>query len=109
MQASVEAWATYVVRVAGRLVGSVRGRLDGSEWDIGRLMVAPDLRGRGLGRVLLEHIEATAPPDATTYRLVTGRSSLDNLRMYRKAGFRVREVLEGRSGPAVLVKVVRRS
>lgn len=109
VQASVEAWATYVVRVAGRLVGSVRGRLDGSEWDIGRLMVAPDLRGRGLGRVLLEHIEATAPPDATTYRLVTGRSSLDNLRMYRKAGFRVREVLEGRSGPAVLVKVVRRS
>ena len=29
-----------------------RGR---GAWDIGRLMVAPDLHGRGLGRLLLEH------------------------------------------------------
>ena len=34
--ASIGSWDTYVVRVAGRLVGSVRGRLDGTEWDIGR-------------------------------------------------------------------------
>ena len=27
----------------------------GGVWDIGRLMVAPDLQGRGLGRLLLEH------------------------------------------------------
>jgi tRNA (guanine37-N1)-methyltransferase len=102
--ASVATWDTYVVRVAGRLVGSVRGRLDGDEWDIGRLMVAPDLRGRGLGRVLLEHAQAVAAPGATSYRLFTGKHSVDNLRMYKKAGFRVREVLDGRSGPVVLVK-----
>ena len=38
-------------RRAGRLVGAVRGRsLRDGEWHIGRLMVAPDLQGRGLGR-----------------------------------------------------------
>lgn len=101
---TVETWQTYVVRAAGRLVGSVRGRLDGEEWDIGRLMVAPDLRGLGLGRALLEHIERVAVPEATTYRLFTGKNSAGNLRMYRTAGFRVQEVLDGASGPVVLVK-----
>lgn len=101
---SLATWDTYVVRVAGRLVGSVRGRLDGDVWEIGRLMVAPDLRGRGLGRLLLEHVEAVAPAGAASYRLFTGKGSADNLRMYKKAGFRLREVLDGRSGPAVLTK-----
>ncbi len=30
--AGIAAWDTYVVRAAGRLVGSVRGRLDGTTW-----------------------------------------------------------------------------
>ncbi len=34
---------------------------DGTVWHIGLLMVAPDLRGRGLGRFLLEHAERAAP------------------------------------------------
>ncbi|NYD58332.1 tRNA (guanine37-N1)-methyltransferase [Nocardioides marinisabuli] len=107
--ASLAEWDTYVVRVAGRLVGSVRGRLDGTTWEIGRLMVAPDLQGRGLGRVLLEHAERVAAPSATTYRLVTGKDSEANLRRYKRAGYRVREVLDGPSGPAVLTKARRRT
>lgn len=106
--ASIEEWDTYVVRAEGRLVASVRGRALGTEWDIGRLMVAPDLRGRGLGRLLLDHIQTVAPPSTTAYRLFTGKHSLDNLRMYKKAGFRVREILDGKSGPVVLVKTIRR-
>jgi tRNA (guanine37-N1)-methyltransferase len=97
-------WTTWVVRSHGRLVGSVRGRLERDVWEIGRLMVAPDLRGRGLGRVLLEHAEAAAPAAAATYRLVTGKRSEANLRRYQRAGYRVVEVLDGPSGPAVLVK-----
>ena len=51
-----------VARSAGRLVGAVRGRRSrATAWDIGRLMVAPDLAGRGLGRELLERIEAPRP------------------------------------------------
>ncbi|WP_137293435.1 tRNA (guanosine(37)-N1)-methyltransferase TrmD [Nocardioides dongxiaopingii] len=87
-------WTTYVVRVEGRLVGAVRGRLEstpgGPAWDIGRIMVAPDLQGRGLGRVLLEHIQDVAPVEATSFVLFTGQHSTDNIRMYRRAGFRLR-------------------
>ena len=83
-----------VARSAGRLVGAVRARLRGDEWDIGRLMVAPDLSGRGLGRMLLATIEAAAPPEATTYGLFTGAGSARNQRMYKKAGYRLRGEIE---------------
>jgi tRNA (guanine37-N1)-methyltransferase len=53
-------------------------------------MVAPDLQGRGLGRVLLEHIKDVAPVEATSFVLFTGQHSSDNIRMYRRAGFRLR-------------------
>ncbi|KNX37582.1 tRNA (guanosine(37)-N1)-methyltransferase TrmD [Luteipulveratus halotolerans] len=88
LTASLGDWQTYVLRAGGRLVGSVRGQLDGDVWHIGRLMVAPDLQGRGLGRWLLEHIEALAPTAATSYSLFTGAGSEANLRMYKKAGYR---------------------
>ena len=52
-------------------------------------MVAPDLQGRGLGRELLAWVEAQAPGDVTEFWLNTGRSRDRNLRMYRKAGYRV--------------------
>jgi tRNA (guanine37-N1)-methyltransferase len=83
-----------VARSAGRLVGAVRASLDGEAWDIGRLMVAPDLAGRGLGRTLLERIEALAPDAATTYALFTGAGSARNQRMYKKAGYRLRGEIE---------------
>jgi tRNA (guanine37-N1)-methyltransferase len=85
-------WQTWVVREGGRLVGSVRTRShpdDATTWQIGRLMVAPDLQGRGLGRALLAHAEAQAPSGTTAYWLNTGSRSERNLRTYRKAGYRV--------------------
>jgi len=90
VRAWMQDWTVFVLRSEGRLVGAIRGRLSRSgAWDIGRLMVAPDLQGRGLGRMLLEHIEAAAPPDVTLLRLFTGARSDDNLRMYKKAGYRL--------------------
>ncbi|WP_460853255.1 GNAT family N-acetyltransferase [Nocardioides montaniterrae] len=97
-------WDTYVVRRAGRLVGAVRARLSGDAWDIGRLMVAPDLQGAGLGRVLLDHIQAVAPAAATSYVLFTGAGSERNLRFYRRAGFRLRRDLPGPTGAVLLTK-----
>jgi tRNA (guanine37-N1)-methyltransferase len=101
---SLSRWHTWVVREGGRLVGSVRARLEGAEWEIGRLMVAPDLHGRGLGRLLLEHAERVAPPTATSYRLFTGGSSADNLRRYKKAGYRVVGDLDSHPGVTVLAR-----
>jgi tRNA (guanine37-N1)-methyltransferase len=88
---SLTQWQTWVVRSGGRLVGSVRGRLaveDPQTWEIGRLMVAPDLQGRGIGRSLLEFAERAAAPGATAYWINTGQRSAANLRRYRRAGYR---------------------
>ncbi|MBM6400435.1 tRNA (guanosine(37)-N1)-methyltransferase TrmD [Phycicoccus sonneratiae] len=90
-------WTTWVARVpstdgSGRLVGSVRGRVrpdDASVWETGRLMVAADLQGRGLGRALLELGEAGAPQSVSTLWINTGRVSEANIRRYRRAGYRL--------------------
>jgi tRNA (guanine37-N1)-methyltransferase len=104
-------WTVIVARdpASGRLVGAVRGRVDShGEWDIGRIMVAPDLQGRGLGRALLERIEGLAPANVTTYVLFTGAGSADNIRMYKKAGFRLRPDRKAPPGAVVLTKPARR-
>ncbi|CAN5608601.1 hypothetical protein BH10ACT10_BH10ACT10_22080 [soil metagenome] len=88
VRAWLTTWTAFVVHAEERLVGAVRGRLDGDTWEIGRLMVAPDLRGRGLGRWLLAHVESAAPREAERLSLFTGAQSVANLRMYRKAGYR---------------------
>jgi tRNA (guanine37-N1)-methyltransferase len=83
-------WTTLVVRSGGRLVAAARGRRETDCWDVGRLMVAPDLQGRGLGRLVLGAIEAAAPDDVTGFVLFTGATSTRNLAMYKKAGYRLR-------------------
>ncbi len=87
-------WTVLVLRRAGRLVAAARARRDGDVWDIGRLMVAPDLRGQGLGRFLLAEIEAAAPTDIASYSLFTGAGSQRNQRMYKRAGYRIRGEIE---------------
>jgi tRNA (guanine37-N1)-methyltransferase len=67
-------------------------------------MVAPDVQGQGLGRMLLELAEEAAPPEATTYVLFTGARSAANLRRYKKAGYRQRPDLEAPPGAVVLTK-----
>ena len=90
----VRAWiregTTLTALSAGRLVGAVRGRLRDRSWDVGRLMVAPDVQGRGIGRRLLARIEEVAPSEVTEIELFTGAGSARNQRMYRKAGYRLR-------------------
>jgi len=102
-------WTTFVARSAGRLVGAARARLDGDTWDVGRLMVAPDLRGRGLGRLLLGHVEGAAPPGARRLALFTGAGSEANLRMYHRAGYRRDRVQPEEAGVVRLSKPVRRA
>ena len=84
----LDAWTTWCVRAAGRLVGAVRARQEGSLWEIGRLMVAPDRAGRGLGGWLLRLAEAQVPADVESITLFTGSQSARNIAMYERAGFR---------------------
>jgi tRNA (guanine37-N1)-methyltransferase len=89
VEAWMQEWTTLVLRAGGRLVAAARGRVEGDTWDIGRVMVAPDLQGRGLGRAMLAAIEAAAPEHVTQHVLFTGAGSERNIRMYKKAGFRL--------------------
>ncbi|MGO4258307.1 tRNA (guanosine(37)-N1)-methyltransferase TrmD [Marmoricola sp. RAF53] len=94
VEATIARDTVLVARSGGRLVASSRGRLDGATWEVGRLMVAPDLQGRGLGRILLERIEQAAPDGAEVFELFTGAGSERNLRIYKKAGYRPRGEIE---------------
>ena len=70
-----------------RLVGSVRGRVSGTSMEIARFGVAPDVRGRGVGRALLASIEAVTPAPVEELWLVTGALSEDNVRFYERSGY----------------------
>ncbi|GAA1559127.1 GNAT family N-acetyltransferase [Brevibacterium picturae] len=87
-----ESWETLCLRNGGRLVGAVRGQTtrDGS-WEIGRLMVAPDLASQGLGRWLLRAGERLAPDETTRFVLFTGVKSERNIRIYQQAGYEICE------------------
>ena len=104
VQAWLPGWTTLVLRAGGRLVGAARGRRVDNSWDIGRIMVAPDLQGRGLGRLLLTRIEQAAPEDVTRFGLFTGARSERNLRLYRKAGYRPSRDVETPPGAVGLTK-----
>ncbi len=88
LRAALDEGVVLTARRDGRLVGSVRGEVtaDGS-WYVGRLMVAPDLRGQGIGGRLMDAIEALAPGDATHCRLVTGALSAANISFYFRRGY----------------------
>jgi len=102
--AGLDEWTTLVGHAGDRLVASARARLDGTRWDIGRIMVAPDLQGRGLGRSLLAEIETLAPAEVTSYSLFTGARSTRNQRMYRRAGYSLRGDLVDLPGAVLLTK-----
>jgi ribosomal protein S18 acetylase RimI-like enzyme len=72
-----------------RLVGSVRGRVEGDRMEVVRFTVAPDLQGRGIGRALLAAVHAAAPAPVRCCWLVTGARSADNIGLYTAAGYRV--------------------
>ena len=107
VRASLDTTQTWVARSGGRLVGAVRTSRPsppGDDWSIGRLCVVPDLQGRGLGRRLLEHAESTAPDGIRTFTLHTGARSAENLRMYKKAGYRLVDAEPPVPGAVTLVK-----
>ena len=70
----------------GKIIGSVRGRLDGDTCHIGRVIVHPERQNRGIGSRLLHEIERWV--DARRFELFTSQRSERNLYLYRKFGYR---------------------
>jgi len=88
LQAEMAGSLTLKAVAAGRVVGSVRARIDGDTGHIGRLIVAPDCRGQGLGTRLMAEIEQRLGGAVHRFELFTGDRSEGNLRLYRRLGYR---------------------
>jgi GNAT superfamily N-acetyltransferase len=72
---------------ADRLVGSVRAREQDGTVHVGRLIVHPDMQGRGLGTLLMRQLEACFPA-VKSFELFTGSRSEANIRLYERLGYR---------------------
>ncbi|GAA4735533.1 hypothetical protein GCM10023216_30560 [Isoptericola chiayiensis] len=70
-----------------RLVGSIRVEIDAERATLGRLAVAPDQQGRGLGTTLLFAILEFLPEQISEIWAFTGKDSRQNLAMYTKHGY----------------------
>lgn len=70
-----------------RLVGAMRLRVDGNRAFLGRLVVAPDLQGRGLGTLLLSEVDRFLPRNVEAVELFTGDRSVQNIHLYERMGY----------------------
>ena len=70
-----------------RLVGSVRVELEGSKATLGRLAVAPDRQGEGIGTQMMLTVAPMLPDETEEIWVFTGRDSKQNLAMYQNQGY----------------------
>jgi ribosomal protein S18 acetylase RimI-like enzyme len=75
----------WVARVNGRLVGAIRAREKDGLLLIGRIAIAPDQQGGGIGQALLEAAENSSSADEA--ELFTGSLSEANIRLYERCGY----------------------
>jgi ribosomal protein S18 acetylase RimI-like enzyme len=70
----------------GRIAGSVRAREVAGVCHVARLIVHPDLQGRGIGTRLMQAIEKEFPA-TTRFQLFTGSRSERNIHLYQRLGY----------------------
>jgi len=73
----------------GKIVGSVRGRVEEGSLYIGRLMVLPECQKNGYGRILLREIQSMLPHSRTW--LDTSGDVPETVSFYEREGFRTFE------------------
>ena len=104
LASALESETVLVARLRGRLVAAVRGAPEsGQRWYIGRLAVAPDLAGQGIGSLMMDWIEDLAPPETTAFRLITGAGSTITQGFYRRRGYVETERTENSDGVPIVI------
>jgi GNAT superfamily N-acetyltransferase len=87
-----------VARAADRVVGHLQlvgagGAGAGRRVELKNMAVVDDMRGRGVGRRLVEHAVAVSREDGCTHMVVaTAAADIGNLRFYQRCGFRLSRV-----------------
>ena len=69
----------------GKIIGTVRGRLDGNVCRVSKVMVHPDRQNRGIGRMLMASIEKEF--DVSVFELRTGHLDERTISLYKKLGY----------------------
>jgi ribosomal protein S18 acetylase RimI-like enzyme len=77
-------------KLDGTIVGSVRSSCKNGICTVSKLVVKPEFHKRGIGRKLLQEIEAKSKeqyPSANTFVIFTAKKSFDNIGLYESAGY----------------------
>jgi ribosomal protein S18 acetylase RimI-like enzyme len=82
--------AFFLLRDGGTPAGCGGIQLVGTEYgELKRMYVRPEFRGRGFGKLLLDHLATYAQSNGIDLlRLETGIHQTEAIRMYERAGFR---------------------
>ena len=89
LEAELRSESGFTARIDGRLVGAIRFVEKDGLLLIGRIAIAPDMQGEGIGRSLLEAAEQSSTADEA--ELFTGSLSEANLRLYEACGYQEHE------------------
>lgn len=85
LEAELRSESGFTARVDGRLVGAIRYVERDDLLLIGRIAIAPDMQGEGIGRMLLEAAENAS--QAGVAEMFTGSLSEANIRLYESCGY----------------------
>jgi len=88
----------FVAVMDGRIVGAIRGRESDGILQIGRIAVAPDMQGEGIGGMLLAAMEEKT--SCREAELFTGSLSEANIALYSECGYRETERIDQGDGTA---------
>ncbi len=90
-----------VALAASRLVGVVRAVADGEVLLVGRIAIAPDQQGEGIGSRLLEAVEQRGiESGCRRAELFTDSLSTQNIALYERLGYRESERIDQGDGTA---------
>ena len=89
------------------IIGSVRARQQQECCWVGKLNVSPEYQNRGIGRRLLLEIENYFT-GINQFVLYTGARSMNNIRLYKSAGYKVKETFFEAERPGLeLIKMIK--
>jgi ribosomal protein S18 acetylase RimI-like enzyme len=84
----LETQNVYVLRLGGRVVGSILLSRDGDAIKVNNLVVDPSAQGRGYGRALMDYAEYMARAQGlAAVTLFTNEKMHENIALYMKIGF----------------------
>lgn len=102
MEAGFSSFTYLAARQDGRIIGAGRISTADDTGYIGNVIVLPEFQRQGIGRSLMQDLEAVHP-SLTRFELFTGRESTSTIRLYQSLGYSIfKETPAGTHEPALV-------